>query len=1002
MAERDLLVRIIGDEKDLIRALHNSARGTKQFEAQMGRTSRSVRNVFAAAGIGLGAAGIIRALRSTVGAALSFESSFAGVRKTVDATEPQLQSLAASFRRLALEIPVSVDELNRIGEAAGQLGIQRKGILDFTKTIAALGATTNLATDEAANALARLANIAEIPQENFDNLGSTIADLGNRLAATESEITEFGLRIAAAGKIVGLTVDQTLSIAGAFSSVNVEAEAGGTAVSKVFISLANAVQTGGKQLETFAKTAGVSAAEFRRAFEQDAGSAFVSFVQGLARIDKEGGNVFQTLKDLGLSDARLIRAFLSISQSGDLLNRSLAVGSRAWKENSALTEEARKRYETTASQLQIFQNRVNDLQITLGRVLAPALLEIVTPLGEWLEQTENQERVQRALIATMKDARAIFDGVRAVIQPLAEATKSLADRMGGLNRAVELLLVAMVVSKVVGFGAALTGLGTVAAGTTTRVNALRLALLRLGALAGITVAVEVILNRKAIHEKVTDFLDDLDRQTLGRIPGVEIEIPVAPAVTVPELEALRAKMADLKGASDVQVGVLDKIIARLKVVDNQNLRNIQANVVKLRKSLDGVKEVQVSVVQKGIDRILKQLAGIKNKTVEMEVREKGLKDLQVRLASVRSKTVDVAFVERGLDLIQAKLDRLSGRTIEIAVTTTELQRRVDARRGGGVEAAGKAIDAEITKINDLAKRSKARAARAFQNLMDSLSRDLTTAGATVSESDNLRVLQQQLAAVRAQIRIQGRTKDLLDQQAEISAQIVVTQRGIAESARSAAAEARVTAAAEKQAAEARMRAALQTALANKKADQFEQLGLTREGGQRVPGVGALSGRLATLREQVKGTFLDTKKTQAEFARIAAVLVQGPKKVGRDVRAAILQMLQDIFGALDQGGRQGPLTKTSGLNTKKILEGLGLSEQQIRELRGRLSSFNTAGRAPAGSQNLPTGGGVTGGLVVENYITVEVGGQKLTGIVTKEEQKRKRRNPKQKRGPNRNR
>ena len=109
---------------------------------------------------------------------IDFESAFAGVKKTVDASEEDLAKLRQGIRDMAKEIPASAKEIAGVAEAAGQLGIEVPNILSFTRTMIDLGETTNLSTDQAATSLARLANITQMPQDQFDRLGSTVVALG--------------------------------------------------------------------------------------------------------------------------------------------------------------------------------------------------------------------------------------------------------------------------------------------------------------------------------------------------------------------------------------------------------------------------------------------------------------------------------------------------------------------------------------------------------------------------------------------------------------------------------------------------------------------------------------------------------------------------------------------------------------------------------------------------------------------------------------------------------
>jgi TP901 family phage tail tape measure protein len=341
-------------------------------------------NKFGLAGQALGKVGkvflattgmIVAAAAIMVKSASDFESSFTGIRKTVDGTDEEFRQLAIGMRALSKEIPLSVDELNRIGESAGQLGVATGDILAFTETIAHLGVTTNLTTEAAATSLARMANIMDSelgPQ--FDRMGAAIVDLGNNLATTEAEIVEFGLRIAGAGKIAGLAEAQIFAIGGAMSSIGVRAQAGGTSVQKVLNRMTQSVANAGEELIVFADTAGLTTQQFADTFRDDAGEAFTLFVEGLKR---QGSDAFQTLEDLSLQNERVIRSFIGLAQAGDLLRNSMALGEKAFSENIALVREAELRYSTFQSQMKILASVINDLAIAGGQILMPVLQAVM-------------------------------------------------------------------------------------------------------------------------------------------------------------------------------------------------------------------------------------------------------------------------------------------------------------------------------------------------------------------------------------------------------------------------------------------------------------------------------------------------------------------------------------------------------------------------------------------------------------------------------------------------
>lgn len=383
MTDRSVVLRIradIADAQRKIGSLSGAVKSNAQQIQAAGQDWDRLGDKAARAGL-VGAAGLGLVTKQ----AIDWESAWAGVNKTVDGSAAQMGELEEGLRDLATTLPSTHQEIAAVAEAAGQLGVARDDILGFTRTMVDLGESTNLSADEAATAIAQISNVmGTMDREGTDGVsrfGAALVELGNNGASTERDILNMASRIAGAGKVVGLTEPELLAISNALASVGIEAEAGGTAVSKVLIDMSKAVQTGSTELALFAKVAGMSTEAFKTLFADSPAKALDAFSQGLGRIKAEGGDVFTTLGDLGQSDVRVSTALLKMAGAGDLLTDSLAQGNQAWQENNALTEEAAKRYETSASRIKVARNAITDAGIDAGGAIAPAVTEAAEAVG---------------------------------------------------------------------------------------------------------------------------------------------------------------------------------------------------------------------------------------------------------------------------------------------------------------------------------------------------------------------------------------------------------------------------------------------------------------------------------------------------------------------------------------------------------------------------------------------------------------------------------------------
>lgn len=405
MANRSITVTLRANVQDFksqfdaaTKAAENAAKGVegaaKQADTSMGRmvqSARDNREAWTTAGAtltGFGAAAL-GGLGLAAKAAMDWESSWAGVQKTVDGTAPQMAALEAGLRGLARELPSSHTEIAAVAEAAGQLGIATPNVLGFTRTMIDMGEATNLSAEEAATSLARFMNVMGTSQTDVGRLGASVVGLGNNFATTESEIVAMAQRLSGAGAQANLTEGDVLGIAAAMSSVGIEAEAGGSAMSMTMKRIGKAVDEGGASLDMFAQVSGMSAEQFTEAWRNDPATALDAFITGLSGVESQGMTTNGVLTELGITGIREADALLRLSAASgqgaegmSLLAEAVAMGNEEFNKGSALIEEASKRYETAESRIAMAKNALVDAGISIGGVVLPALADLADGVAD--------------------------------------------------------------------------------------------------------------------------------------------------------------------------------------------------------------------------------------------------------------------------------------------------------------------------------------------------------------------------------------------------------------------------------------------------------------------------------------------------------------------------------------------------------------------------------------------------------------------------------------------
>lgn len=366
-----------------------------------------------------------------------FETGLVGVGKTTGMAGNDLKAFGNDISKMSSVIPVSTNDLLGLAETAGQLGIHgKKDLLEFTRVMAEMGSATNLAGEEGAKQMARFANVMGLDVgKSIRQVGNSVVRLGNNFATSEAEIMDMSSRLAASSRLVGITTPNVLGLATAMSSVGIEAEAGGTAMSTVMTKVDKAVASGGAKLQNFAKVAGMSAEDFAAKWKSKPTEALQDLMKGLDSASKSGGNMNQILDMLGIKGVRESNAVKSLAQNHELLSEAIKQSNDAYDHGNDLAEEAAEAWKTLHAKLMTLKNTFGNIAKDIFSIVAPALKDMVDKVNEfakkWFDLSESSKKAIGEMILKI-------GGLLAAIGPVlligGKITKTLSPVIGVLSQ----------------------------------------------------------------------------------------------------------------------------------------------------------------------------------------------------------------------------------------------------------------------------------------------------------------------------------------------------------------------------------------------------------------------------------------------------------------------------------------------------------------------------------------------------------------------------------------
>ncbi|SFM68327.1 phage tail tape measure protein [Thermodesulforhabdus norvegica] len=415
LSQHELAVATLEADKR-IRQLKSSALGVADA------LSAAKAELAALAGAGAGVGYMVKA-------AIDFESAMAGVAKTTGVTGEQLQVLAQQILELTRTVPMSATELAKIGEIAGQLGIQSDNIAEFVRMVAEMSTAFNMSAEDAATAIAKLQNVFGLTLDEARTLADAINVLGNNTAASEQQIVEALTRIGGNAKQFGLTAQQAAALADALIALGRPPEVAATAINALLTKLQTA-NVASKEFQAALNRLGIDARQLAERIRQDPQQALLEFLQTLDRLDSRSkAEVITKLFGLEYQDdiSLLVGSLHSYEKALGLVNDRQ-------KTTNAMQQEFRQRVQTTEAQIQLLWNSLREIAINIGTTFLPAVTKIASGLADITHAVADFTAKYPTLtqLATIAGTLAAsIAGLRAAFLALRAVTTGLGSQIAG-------------------------------------------------------------------------------------------------------------------------------------------------------------------------------------------------------------------------------------------------------------------------------------------------------------------------------------------------------------------------------------------------------------------------------------------------------------------------------------------------------------------------------------------------------------------------------------------
>lgn len=436
----EILIEAVDNASKTIRGVSDAAKG-------IGKTMAGVGGMMSATVTAPIVAGLTLAAKS----AIDFENSLSDIRKVAPFTDTVagMERMKELTLQLTRDIPMSADSIASLISGGFKAGVAEADIAEYVKIAGTVSTAFEMTAEQTADAMNAIRAQFKLTVPEFGNAADLVNKLADSLtgAVEASDIVEILQRTGSVAKTAGLNIQETAAVGAAIKAAGASAEVSATGLKNFLLALSLGSKNSKDAKKSF-RQLGLEASDVAERMQVDASGAMVDVLKRISQLDKAA--------QIGVMESIFGReslgAIAPLLQNIDQLETALGMaGDRSQYAGSA-TAEFTAKSATTANQLKLLSNNVNEFAIRVGDAMLPAINQTLTQLMPLVQKMSDFAKANPEVTATLiKVALAI-----AAIGPALVAIGGVITAIGTIGTAIGAIGTAI--------GGAMAFLGPIVAG----------------------------------------------------------------------------------------------------------------------------------------------------------------------------------------------------------------------------------------------------------------------------------------------------------------------------------------------------------------------------------------------------------------------------------------------------------------------------------------------------------------------------------------------------------